>query len=177
MKIFFTSLFTAALLASCSPSTPKLTPQQQAVTDYLQKTLDDPTSYQPVSWSNVEVWRQQDEARAKIPNERLELAADSLNAARQYQEYLADVRIGKLGPGLSSFQVKSKAKWRRAVAKTDSMHKVINDLLAVKDTTRLGQLITHKFRAKNKMGGLVLDSARFEIQPNGQVRLWDSLKG
>jgi hypothetical protein len=176
MKLVFTVLFSTLLLASCSPSTPKLTPQQEAVTNYLKKTLDDPASYQPVRWSNEQVWREKDQARLGIEAERFQVLKDSLNIDTNHHSYQSSIKIAKIAPALTSHIAKYKAAWQRSIVRTDSLHKRIDSLLAVSDTTRLGYLITHTFRAKNKMGGLVLDSARFEVQKNGQVRVFDSFK-
>ena len=36
-----------------------------------------------------------------------------------------------------------------------------------KDTTRVGTLLTHAYRGKNKLGATVLDSAQFVVYTNG----------
>ncbi|OGX81998.1 hypothetical protein BEN47_05095 [Hymenobacter lapidarius] len=43
-------------------------------------------------------------------------------------------------------------------------------LEAITDTTRIGTRLTHAFRAKNKLGALVLDSAQFVVYRSGQVQ-------
>jgi hypothetical protein len=40
----------------------------------------------------------------------------------------------------------------------------------VTDTTRIGTYLTHAYRAKNKLGATVLDSAQFVVYKNGQVQ-------
>jgi hypothetical protein len=50
--------------------------------------------------------------------------------------------------------------------------KLINDaikLSAITDTTRIGTQLTHTYRAKNKLGALVLDSTQFVVYEDGQV--------
>ena len=43
-------------------------------------------------------------------------------------------------------------------------------LSKVTDTTRVGTLLTHAYRGKNKLGAIVLDSAQFVVYTNGQVQ-------
>jgi hypothetical protein len=40
----------------------------------------------------------------------------------------------------------------------------------ITDTTRVGTYLTHAYRAKNKLGALVLDSAQFVVYQNGKVQ-------
>ena len=40
---------------------------------------------------------------------------------------------------------------------------------AFTDTTRIATALTHTYRSKNKLGALVLDSARFVVYPTGKV--------
>lgn len=41
---------------------------------------------------------------------------------------------------------------------------------AFTDTARVGTLLTHAYRAKNKLGATVLDSAQFVVYAGGQVQ-------
>jgi hypothetical protein len=41
--------------------------------------------------------------------------------------------------------------------------------ISITDTTRIGTQLTHTYRAKNKLGALVLDSTPFVVYKNGQV--------
>lgn len=41
---------------------------------------------------------------------------------------------------------------------------------AFTDTTRVGTQLTHSYRAKNKLGATVLDSAQFVVYRNGRVQ-------
>jgi hypothetical protein len=176
MKALFTSLFAVTLLASCSHS-PNLTPQQQAVSAYLQKSLDDPASYQPVHWSPAQPWRKVDAAKAALAPTHLQATEDSLAVSDEYQVFQATSSLGKTSPSFAAQIAGDKAKWEQAVAKNTATHKRLDSLRAVTDTTRIGYLLTHAFRAKNKLGAVVLDSARFEVQANGQVRVWNPAKG
>ena len=51
----------------------------------------------------------------------------------------------------------------------EPLGKMIDKEEAAKNSTRIGDVVSHTFRAKNKMGALVLDSARFIVLKTGGV--------
>ena len=157
-------LFFAALvgLASCSEAnekkqeqpTQEVDPTHSAITSYLKKNLDDPASYQPARWGTAKDWLQQDADRiaAKAAGERAELAFTYAKKA-----------MGSTTPfGRKLFDENA--------AEAKHYQRTQDSLLRSVDTTRLGQVLTHAYRAKNKMGATVLDSAQFVVYKNGQVK-------
>ena len=168
-------LLLLALLASCT-SAPKEDATQSAVSAYLRKTLDDPASYQPAHWGPAQLWRKKDQALFEANAGRMQAEADSFSTASQYKAYQSTVRMSEYIPTYKAKIAGDKAKWQAAIATQAATRKRIDSLRAITDTARVGYLVTHAFRAKNKLGALVLDSARFEVDTNGQVKIWDSFK-
>jgi hypothetical protein len=62
-----------------------------------------------------------------------------------------------------------KAVYGRANKYNDSLLVIANSFIGVKDTTRLGTAIVHTYRAKDKAGKAVLDSASFVVYTSGKV--------
>ena len=54
----------------------------------------------------------------------------------------------------------------------DSVLALTSTLRAKRDTSRVGLLVPHSFRAKNKMGALSLESATFLVRNNGAVEIY-----
>jgi hypothetical protein len=158
-------LLLAALLLSglgaCSPPTPytveqdvpKATPIQTAVTAYLKKTLDDPASYQPAEWGKPRAWQKDDANSIDIDSikERSNILFDLLKSERRPR-------------------VASQKQFDETAAALKRLQNAQDSLIHTVDTTRIGTLLTHTYRAKNKTGALQLDSARFLVYKNGQVK-------
>lgn len=125
-----------------------------AVEAYLKKTADDPASYQPAGWGRPNPWQQRDvDALA---------ARDAAEKAKISYEYT--VKAARYTtPGGRKLFADNAAATKRFQLLEDS-------LLRSKDTTNLGVVVTHTYRAKNKMGALVLDSAQFIVYKNGKVQ-------
>jgi hypothetical protein len=148
-------------LAACSPPTPytveadapKADPTQTAVTAYLKKTLDDPVSYQPAEWGKATPWQQKD-ADALAAQDAAEKAEISYEYTKKAARYTTP---------------SGRRLFNENAAEAKHFQQLADSLLHTTDTTRLGQVITHAYRAKNKMGAVVLDSARFLVSKNGQV--------
>lgn len=149
-------------LAGCSSSTteksvstaPVSDPTQAAVTAFLKKSLDDPASYQPARWGKAQPWRQKDVDALAAQD-----AAEKANIAYTYTKKAA------------RFTTPSGRKlFADNAAQTKRFQLLEDSLLRSTDTTHLGQVITHAYRAKNKMGALQLDSAQFIVLKNGQVK-------
>lgn len=153
------------LLATACNTTPPLSPTQQAVTAYLKKTLDDPTSYQPVRWGKPAPFQQQEVDHADGDSERIPSDGAIERAKIGQESYMKLVDLGA-GPAVLAG---NQARTKQTLHEADSLSKVIARLHASTDTTRLGMSIWHTFRTKNKMGALVLDSARFIVKKNGEV--------
>jgi hypothetical protein len=154
------------LLAACT-STLAENPTHKAISALLLKNMNDPTSYQPVRWGKPEAWTVSDSISAHafllknlLHTNNLATIADS-TSLQQYsklpyaQKYLVGQRV-------------SLPKHRH---QRDSLRSALAHLPAATDTTRLGYYITHAFRAKNKLGALVLDSVEFYVDKAGRVKM------
>jgi hypothetical protein len=158
------------LLAACtSGSVDNST--HKAISDYLQKTLANPASYQAVSWGKATPWRQQDlDAETAVTylmqgyQERRTLRAvsqhfsDLRNSSRTPKEVLAE--LAKAKPLLAFI------KYRE-----DSIRRLYNKAKTSTDTTRLGTVVVHAYRAKNKLGAFQLHSATFTVLKTGEVQM------
>ena len=162
-------LLLLALLAGCT-SVPAEDPTHKAISDILRRSMDDPASYQPVGWSKPEPWT----------------IGDSISALRHSlsgQQHLTNLRIktdsifyathiehqshtGKFEKGAIQDAKQRLVKFRR---ERDSVRVVIASLPIKVDTTQLYYYIVHSFRAKNRMGALVLDSVGFYVAKNGRI--------
>lgn len=149
-------------LAACSgpaetkavAESPKADPTHEAVTAYLKKTLDDPASYQPAAWSKATAFQQRD--------------ADVLLAQDAAEKGKIAFQSAKRAAGSSSAY--GKKLFDESAADAKHFQHLEDSLLHTTDTTKVGQVITHTYRAKNKMGALQLDSAQFIVYKNGQVK-------
>jgi len=148
-------------LASCSggatekPATaaPAADPTHTAVITFLKKNLDDPASYQPARWGKQRAWRK-DDANA--------IDLDSIKArATIFFELLKTEKVAA---------VASQKQFDETVASLKQLQDSQDSLIHTVDTTRIGTVLTHAYRAKNKMGALQLDSAQFIVYTNGTVK-------
>lgn len=156
----------ATALTGCGPSAPLLSPTQEKVTAYLKKTLDDPASYQSVRWSKQKPFQQKEVDVATARDESAEFE-QQIALAKIETESMA--RLNEIdGVDRATFNKPKKAV-AMYVHRAYSVKKIVDRLEASTDTTRLGESIQHTFRAKNKMGALVLDSVRFIVRKTGEV--------
>ncbi len=159
-------LFVCLLLASACTTAPTLTPTQAAVEAYLKKTLDDPAIYQPVRWGKVTAWRQANADTLAVGHEMAAWQIDAQHA-RSYIDSCQDLSAFHDLDSATVGQLKRSGVG--AATRADTRLVEIRRLQASRDTTRLGMSVRHTFRAKNKMGALVLDSARFIVANDGGV--------
>ncbi|RYF50564.1 MAG: hypothetical protein EOO38_05355 [Cytophagaceae bacterium] len=124
-----------------------------AVVASLKKTLDDPASYQPVRWGSPKAWRKDDANRIDLDSlkERANIFYDLLKSER-------------------NARVVSESEFDKTAAILRQLQRKQDSLLHTADTTRLGVVLSHAYRAKNKMGAIRLDSARFLVYKNGSVQ-------
>ena len=159
------AFFCLAMLASaCSSSPSDLS--QAAVAGYLKKTLDDPASYQSIRWSKPTPWRQHNADSSAAAGKMLSMMPDYAHA----QSFLDSCKSGALFSNEDTVsQGRAKRSGVAAGQRLDKNLVELNRLKASKDTTRIGVTLWHSFRSKNKMGALVLDSARFIVSKAGVV--------
>lgn len=147
-----------ALLLLAGGCSAPASPAQSAVEAYLKKTLDDPASYQPVRWGKVTPY-------LKVEADRLQFG--QLMAACQIQQdsLMAGIRGEATDAEVAQLQAVAAVGQQRAAV----LAKKVDHEAATKDSSRVGLAVHHAFRAKNKMGGVVLDSARFLVMNDGSV--------
>lgn len=135
------------------------------ITAHLKKNLDDPASYQPASWSKPVAYRVADKAawEKQFADSELEGRLRLLDMHVGSYNRFKGKRFGEKATAYYQAKIKSATK------ETDSLRLIATKLGEVKDTTLIGTVYTHVFRAKNKMGGLVLDSAQFLVTPDGKL--------
>jgi hypothetical protein len=149
------------LLAACSPPTPwtveednkpEEIPAYAAVATYLTQTLDEPASYQPAHWGSPKAWRKDDANRLDLDSlkERANIFYDLLKSER-------------------SARVVNESEFDKTAAILRQLQRKQDSLVHTADTTRLGVVLSHAYRAKNKLGALQLDSAQFVVYKNGEV--------
>jgi hypothetical protein len=157
-------LLLLALLASCT-SKPAEDPTQKAISALLQKSMNGPTTYQPVRWGkkffitvsdSISGHRSSLSSRIQTINERIKI--DSTSVAR----------YGNLSHAQSLLK-STRKDLSRLKHQRDSLHQTLKSIVESADTSRLGYYITHAFRAKNQMGALVLDSAEFYVDKKGRL--------
>lgn len=161
MKYLPALLCAAGLVSACS-SSPTLTPAQASVSAHLKKTLDDPASYAPVRWGKGQAFTV---AMVKSGQARSVMAmADSVKGEAtqllsMYKEAVNRNQDGRM----------FKAAYDSRSIAHDSLIARVRLLASSRDTSAVGTIISHSFRAKNKLGALVLDSARFVVGKGGVV--------
>ncbi|TGE08755.1 hypothetical protein [Hymenobacter fodinae] len=139
--------------------------EQQAVTSFLKKNANDPESYEPVRWSKPLVWTQEDENKLQVP-----ALLDSSRRMKEKEALMYDLAKNAAERGFPDAK-KYSAEWEAFSNKRIAVLKAAKELQEKKDTTAVGKILIHAFRAKNKMGALVLDSAQFVVFKNGQVKV------
>jgi outer membrane lipoprotein-sorting protein len=156
------------LLAGCT-DTPAENPAKKAVANYLNKSLDDPASYQPVGWGPVKPWTKQD-ADHVLGQQQLEIAAQMSEQALHYQSLVTKIAGNQL-PVAKQQAIDWQKEADNYSAASDIASKKAPILNNSTDTTRLGSFVVHTYRAKNKSAALVLDSAGFIVLKNGKVTM------
>jgi hypothetical protein len=150
------------LLAGCSTDS---NPTHAAISGYIKKNLGEPDSYSAVRWGKIIAFRKQQ--------------ADSLAAIALMPSYQAQATRAQQGlDSLRDESVETGSAWEKSInrrmlvaaERADSLAAIGQRLKDSQDTTRIGVMQLHAFRAKNKMGAIVLDSAHFLVYKNGRVK-------
>ena len=140
-------------------------PTHAAVTAYLKKKMNDPASYEVARWGQPVAYRQRRAdslaAMALVPTHEA--------LAMRVQQALDTMHRTGFSPGSKQWQGIS-SRMHAAAAQADSIAIVAKKLLASRDTARVGTLITHAFRGKNKLAAVVLDSGQFVVYKDGRVQ-------
>lgn len=159
-------LLLLALLAGCT-SAPAEDPTHKAIAALLQKNMNDPASYQPARWSKPEPWTVGDSISADLYILKSRLHQNK-ELTKTDSIHLASISRLTNDQDLLKPTTARLAEWRR---ERDSLRQAIHAVPAARDTARLGYYLTHSFRAKNKLGALVLDSVEFYVDKAGRVKM------
>ncbi|MGI4885823.1 MAG: hypothetical protein ACRYFR_12765 [Janthinobacterium lividum] len=126
--------------------------------------LSDSTSYEPVRWGKMAVFRASDEAALDLPDAGGRYAAAQAKFSHDSAGY-ALVAANARQFHVSAQDVASVQQvYQRALVDRDAARATLRRASAAQhDTTRLGYRLAHVFRAKNPQGQLVLDSAGFMV--------------
>lgn len=163
MKAFY-SLLLATALASCSTAAEQ-SPDRAAVADYLKQHLGDPKSYEPVSWQ-AEPFRQQHADAEQAVAAMRAYEADRVYQVSSMEKYKTALQQGFAPKDVAHF----KLYYEQCTRRSDSLRTIAIKLRDSSDSTRLGTLLHHVYRAKNKTGGLELDTAAFFVSQAGAVK-------
>ena len=147
------------------PAQPANTPLQQAVSDYIKANAAAYPNYEPVRWGRPAAYTKMSEAAIKgvVAMQAFDDALTPRNQA--LANYKAAVARHEAPARVEAI----KARYGKANKHNDSLLVIANSFIGVKDSTRLGTEIVHTYRAKNKEGGVALDSATFVVYPGGKV--------
>jgi hypothetical protein len=138
MKRILFLFFAVFALMACSQKTPQQK-AEAAVKQYLQKNMDDPSSYEPVEFGKL------DSAYSTLEDDSAYIAMNA-EIAGIYPETIADInKKTALQNNLTKYISSYKNKWT-------------------------GYTITHKARAKNKLGALVMENLKFTLDKNFNVK-------
>ncbi|QDA59039.1 hypothetical protein [Hymenobacter jejuensis] len=165
MKNFSSCFAIGALLlgVACSKPGPD-DAAHDAVGRYVKTNLPDPESYEVVRFGRSTSFTRQDSAahEATLLHDHLPyLEAAEARALEQYK------KAGESNKASSFFETE-KAYKKATEAKLQAQRDE-KALTMVRDTTRLGTLFMHTYKAKNKSGAAVVDSAQFLVYKNGAV--------
>lgn len=137
---YLLSLVLIICLLSCNTSNEDKT--KALVKEYLSKNLNDPKSYEEVSWGKIDSSFITFEERYRIELHTLEkLSTDAISELRN-----GDISIGN----------ENKKSY-------DSLNLVIENLKKQYKPTFNSLMIRHDYRAKNAFGAVVLQSKTFYI--------------
>jgi hypothetical protein len=155
-------------LTACSGSTESQSsadPTYAAIIAHLKQSLADPGSYQPAHWGQIVPFEQREVDAEIAAAEQVEYK-NQLDMAKQTNEsYLRLIDMGADEKTLATSKHRGEVYLHRA----DSVSKLMAKLKKSTDSTQLGKAVWHAFRAKNKTGALVLDSALFIVFNDGKI--------
>lgn len=147
MKKLMLFFVIASLCLSCAQSPQKKA--EEGVTNFLKENLNDWKSYENVSFSNFVVINPNAEIKDSIP--------DSLNIEIDTTSFNPDMTLADME--------KFEAKHNEFLRKSEQLDKII----AKRIEQKTAYSITHKYRAKNKLGAIILDEQTYILDKNFKV--------
>jgi hypothetical protein len=158
-KIISIFIVLTVIISSCSISPEKKA--QKAIKDYLQKNLNDAKSYESVEFSLLckdETTIKNTKFGKELDNLEFDCYADSLG--------MIDSKKEKDYQMLTFY----KTKFKNDKLKYSNTLDQYRDSIKNFKSEFVGYLMTHKYRAKNKMGGYILESALFIMDKNFNIK-------
>lgn len=151
----------AAAPAAAAPASP----EQQAVASYIQAHANAFPGYEAQGWGNPVAYTKAREAAIKGV-----IAMKTFDDALVPRNKALGAYKAALARHAPAAEVEAaKGRYGKANKYNDSLLVIANRFLGVKDTARLGIELAHVYRAKNKAGALVTDSATFVVYRGGRV--------
>lgn len=166
MKKILLFLFAGITVTACS----KREKYKETIDLWLKESLNDYDSYQSISWGNLEEIKE-------------------LKEIGSYYTSLNDVRTAKASADRlfaeaqqeKEIHGKDSEEFRRVWAEYQDQCRAVkqhqdyaDSLQQYGETICVGYLIRHKFRAKNKFGGYVINELQFEL--NGDMSKVEDVK-
>lgn len=145
MKKIIIALAAIILLASCSTNK-----AETEIKDYITKNINDPASYEPVSFS---------EQLADITTVYDDGYINSLNT-----------QIEALKPWKDVYRNNNTEKYIEVLNKLSAMYSAQNAYFDAYKNKPCGYKVKHTFRRKNKAGGVVMDSITFRFDSSLTLR-------
>ncbi|AMJ67883.1 hypothetical protein [Hymenobacter sp. PAMC 26628] len=138
---------------------------QQAVAKYVAAHAAAFPGYEPVRWGAPAAYTKINEAAVKgvVAMQAFDDALTPRNQA------LANYKASLARHDAPAKTAAIMALYGKANKHNDSLLVIANSFIGVKDSARLGTQLVHAYRAQNKAGALVLDSATFVVYPGGRV--------
>ena len=161
MKKLILFLLVIFTIFSCTKS-----PENQAkenVEKYIKTKLDDPKSYESVNFGKIDsMFSSFDESK-----EGIELKLKENKLSERSKELSNRIDITESIPELNKIIEENKELTQK---RKDLIDTIFNKSIKYKGAF-CGYKIKHSYRAKNKMGGLVLDSCIVVLDPIMNVKL------
>lgn len=125
----------------------------ETITKQVKESLNDPDSYESVSF-------------VKTPYTRLDSANDAISQANK--------ELAKNAEKLAS---NTNAKYQEQILIAGDMIRnriqKTMPLIAINDTVKVGDIYTHRYRAKNGFGGTITTETRFVKLPGQEIKAVD----
>ena len=155
------TLSIALILFSCSSSDDKA---HENVSDYIKSKLDDPKSYESDSFGKLEPIKEELENNPEFIKLYDLYKSQSEHELSMYSSLLKSDSIRHPDTYKTTKEYYTSAK--------DSSEKVLAKLQSYRTSFKPSDMfaIKHRFRAKNKMGGLVLDSCTAYLDKEYNVK-------
>lgn len=150
---------------------------EKVIKKYFKETMDDYGSYSPVSFSEVTIARTKWEVPKEVDPEieklvevtekinrsgygKINVASDAAYHIQKLDEYIEIISNEK---ELDKYQLKKAKEWKVLWLEYKHYQDIIYATKKSFQPEFIGWKMTHKFRAKNRMGGTELNELEFQF--------------